>query len=120
MDYFPPKTFLKFGTVRRDTWRMGNFEITPVNDQYNNEFYYLNSCEDKNGLFQTCYYRSTPWQGEPRPGETSPKFETEVQAIRWLEKALLKLTKKKISDKNKELLVLIEKNKEFISEMENK
>lgn len=117
MDYFSPETFLKFGRLRRDRWRLGQFTIEPVNNQYNNEFYWITSSVQDDGKFQTSYYQSAPLRESLKPATVSPKFKTEELAIRWLEKELAKLAQKKIAAKNKELLALVEENKEFIPQL---
>lgn len=110
MEYFPPKSFINWGTPTNQYLRLGTFKISPVNNQYNNELYWCFSSLLDNGKFQTFMKNSgVEWR--------SPKFCSEEQAVRWLESKLKTLTYKKVNQANKELLKTISNNKRFIKTM---
>lgn len=111
MNYFPPKTFLKFGTVKRSTWRIGAFTIDSVNDQYNSEHYWITSRENDNGKFTTSYYHND------KDIFKSPEYDTEEQAIAWLEGSLRALSFKKINEANAKLRTQIKENNGWLKNL---
>lgn len=108
MNYFQPKTFLQFGRLRNNNWRLGSFTIDPVNDQYNHEHYWISSSQNNNGKYTTSYWHDYDSQ------KVSPEYNSEEEAIAWLETALRALSAKKIIEKNKTLREIIAKNNSFI------
>lgn len=128
MNYFAPKSFIKWGTPRNSsTYRLGNFEIDPINnlDRENkpiDNFYWCGVS------YKDCKYIAKAWQNRPwgfnskvdkKPFETiSPSFSTEEGAVRWLEKELLKISKKKIKELNNKLFNQVKNNNKFLKLME--
>lgn len=110
MDYFPPKSFIEWGCPRNSSTRVGSFTIEPINNQYNNEFYWCFSSYLDNGKFRTL----------ARNGKfeiTSPQFKTEEKAIRWLEKKFKEIVIEKIQLANNELNEKIIANNKFVNEI---
>jgi len=110
MEYFPPKSFITWGTVAWKQSRRGYFKIEPVNNQYNNELYLAFSYMEAGK-----YYAGA--NNYPDFRLVSPAMTTEEEAIRWLEKELCKIAKKKIAANNKKLAKEINDNKKFLARL---
>lgn len=102
MDYFPPKTFLTLGPPRNNKFRLGRFEIEPVNDNFNLESYFLSTSLEDSGRFTACIWRHKT-ASTPKFIHESYEHKTEEQAVRWLEKTCRNLARKKVKRRIREL-----------------
>lgn len=97
MNYFAPKSFIRWCIPKNSHTRLGVFIIDPVNDQYNHELYwcwsYLSESQSK--------FRTSANNREFKI--TSPWCDSEEEAIRWLERKLKRLALTKIGQANQQL-----------------
>lgn len=111
MEYFSPKSFLLFSPPKKNKWRLGQFKIDPVNDQYNNEMYWLSTRQEDDGSFVAtiCNYRDI--------NISTNAYKDEASAIKQLEVIVRELSEKKVFQKNIELNEKIEDNLKFLESL---
>ena len=105
MEHNAPKSFVTWGPrAKRVLSRGGWFKLNPINDNFTSEFYWTYSCCRENGKYDCAYWNNIS------PRITSPSFDTEAEAIAWLENSILEMTSLKIEEANKSLALQMEKN----------
>ncbi len=112
MNYFPPPSFIIWGSWSdHKMQRSGHFTIEPVNNQYNNEYYFTYTSY-KDGKYISSAYNGDEYE------IISPRMNSEELAIRWLEKKLKAFSKEKIIAANKKIKQKIKDNLSWISNLD--
>ncbi len=115
MNYFPPKSIITWNETSGQ--RRGYFEILPligkrIPDTFDTYDTYTKQTEK--GYCASAYI----WAGVKQFEITSPYFELEEDAIRWLEVELIKISKDMISKYNAVLSKQINLNNEWLEKLE--
>jgi len=125
MNYFPPKSFIKWGTPRNgDTFRLGNFEIDPFNkvrfsdEHFPIDNFYWCGVSFKEGKFTASAWQNQAWNSYKKPWKiTSPSFSSEEEAVRWLEKELTIISTSRIKELNLKLASYYKNNLNYLSSL---
>lgn len=125
LSYFAPKSFIKWGPPKNPHFRLSYFEIPPLKeihfygeDRSDTDNFYWCGVTLKGNAFTASAWQNRKWQSSEEPFSiSSPPFISEEIAIRWLEKELKKIAKKKIIKLNKKLKDTINSNLGFINNL---